>query len=167
MCYCFPKQLKRTGYSVPGSFLNNLVGFLLPRIYRQFLKILTSFSVEENPQAFVKTWFSEKQQMGIRWIYRFLLLNTCCRMRYQLYAEQPREERALGTQRKFFKKNHSPLEIFKSLIRVSPPIVFLYICKVSNEGIFASKSFRLSKCLLKLVFKFTWQELSKTRKNEC
>ena len=47
-------------------------------------------------------------------------------------------------------KNHFPLEIFKSFIRVSPLIVFLYICRVSNEGITTCKCFRLSKCLLKL-----------------
>ena len=43
-------------------FLNNLVGFLLPRIHRQFLQISISFSVEEKPPAFVKTWFSERHE---------------------------------------------------------------------------------------------------------
>ena len=155
MCYCFPKQL------------NNLVGFLLPRIYRHFLQSSTSFPVKENPQAFVKTWFSENHQCEPGESIVF-----CCStpaVEWDIsFTQNNHEKRELSVHKEnFFKKNHSPLEIFKSLIRVSPPIVFLYICKVSNEGIFASKSFRLSKCLLKLVFKFTWQELSKTRKNEC
>ena len=132
----FSNNWNKPRYSVPEIFLSNLVEFVLPRIYEQFLQISTSFSVEENPHVFVKIWFTEKHQREPGESIVFCCSTPAVESDSSLTWNSLKKSAILVLEEKFL-KNYLPLEIYTSFTQVSSLIVFLYFCKVSNEGITA------------------------------
>ena len=118
------------------ALLSNLVEFVLPRIYQQFLQISTSFSVEENPHAFVKIWFTEKHQCEPGESVVFCCSTPAVESDSSLTWNSLKKSMILVLEEKFL-KNYLPSEIYASFTQVSSLIVFLYFCKISNEGITA------------------------------